>query len=156
MWQESRATDYLFIAFGIWLALLSFYLIRTVGHWRKITRSTRGQNLDQILENILARQNIEAKRIQELSEGIAKLETIQKGNFSKHAFIRFNPFEDTGGDQSFAIAFLDGANNGIVISSLHSRGGTRIYAKQVLGGKPKTHQFSKEEKEVVEKAARQS
>jgi len=154
MWQDLRATDYLLIVFGIWLALLSFYLIRTIGHWRKITKSTKGHNLDQILENILARQNIEAKRIHEVSGEIAKLETLQKGNFSKYALIRFNPFEDTGGDQSFAVAFLDGEGNGVVISSLHSRAGTRIYAKQVLAGKPKTHEFSKEEKEVVEKAAR--
>jgi hypothetical protein len=154
MWQDLRATDYLLIVFGIWLALLSFYLIRIVGHWRKITKSTKGHNLDQILENILARQNIEAKRIHEVSGEIAKLETLQKGNFSKYALIRFNPFEDTGGDQSFAVAFLDGIGNGIVISSLHSRAGTRIYAKQVLAGKPTNHEFSKEEKEVVEKAAR--
>mgnify|MGYP001581619117 FL=1 len=53
------------------------------------------------------------------------------------------------------VALLDGANNGIVISSLHSREGTRVYAKSVVGAKAHTHPFSKEEKEVVEKAARQ-
>ena len=152
MWQDLHATDLLLTIFGIWLALLSFYLIRTISHWRKVTKSSRGQNLDQIIENILAKQNIEAKRIHELAEGIAKVESIQKSNISKYALIRFNPFEDTGGDQSFAVAFLDGLDNGIVISSLHSRTGTRIYAKQVSQGKPKTHVFSKEEKEVVEKA----
>lgn len=74
--------------------------------------------------------------------------------FQKSAFVRYNPFEETGGDQSFIVAILDGNNSGFVISSLHSRNGTRIYAKQISMGK-ESHQLSKEEKEVVEKAARQ-
>jgi hypothetical protein len=43
--------------------------------------------------------------------------------------VRFNPFRETGGDQSFALAMADADGNGAVISSLHSRDATRIYAK---------------------------
>jgi hypothetical protein len=49
--------------------------------------------------------------------------------------VRFNPFEDTGGNQSFAIALLDAHGDGVVISSLHARGSTRIYAKAVRAGR---------------------
>jgi hypothetical protein len=49
--------------------------------------------------------------------------------------VRFNPFEDTGGNQSFAIALLDALGDGVVISSLHARGSTRIYAKSVRAGR---------------------
>jgi hypothetical protein len=48
--------------------------------------------------------------------------------------VRFNPFQDTGGDQSFALALLDRGGDGVVVSSLHSRTGTRFYAKPVKGG----------------------
>jgi hypothetical protein len=48
--------------------------------------------------------------------------------------IRFNPFEDTGSDQSFAIALLDDARDGIVLSSLHGRANTRLFAKPVENG----------------------
>lgn len=92
-------------------------------------------------------------QVNQLTEKIEKLEAAQKDTIQKHALVRFNPFEDTGGDQSFALALLDEKDNGIVISSLHSRGGTRVYAKQVVAAKASVHQFSKEEKEVVEKAA---
>ena len=50
--------------------------------------------------------------------------------------VRFNPFEDTGGNQSFAIALLDAHGDGVVISSLHARGSTRLYAKAVRAGRP--------------------
>lgn len=154
-WQDLGATYYLLFAVGIWLALLSFYLIRTIGHYKRITKGVKGQNIGQILETVLSKQNLEAKQIAQILLEFKNLQYTQRGSFQKAALIRFNPFEDTGGDQSFAIAILDRGNNGLVISSLHSRGGTRIYAKQVNEGKATTHQFSKEEREVVEKAARQ-
>ena len=69
--------------------------------------------------------------------------------------MRFNPFEDTGGDQSFALALLDRENNGIIISSLYGREGTRVYAKAVDHGTPK-HAISEEEREALERASRKS
>jgi hypothetical protein len=45
--------------------------------------------------------------------------------------VRFRAFQDTGGDQSFALALADGEGNGVVISALYGRNKTRIYAKPV-------------------------
>ena len=149
-------TDYPLIFVVIWLLTLSFYLIKSIGRIRKITKGAKAASLDQILENILSRQTIEAKQVAQFVNKLDNINDRQKKFLTKHALIRFNPFEDTGGDQSFALSLLDSENNGIVISSLHSRSGTRFYAKQVSGAKPTSHPFSKEEKEVVEKAARQS
>jgi hypothetical protein len=47
--------------------------------------------------------------------------------------VRFRAFQDTGGDQSFALALADGEGNGVVISALFGRGATRIYAKPIQG-----------------------
>ena len=154
--QFSMFTDYPLIFVVIWLLTLSFYLIKSIGRIRKITKGAKAASLDQILENILSRQTIEAKQVAQFVNKLDNINDRQKKFLTKHALIRFNPFEDTGGDQSFALSLLDGENNGIVISSLHSRSGTRFYAKQVSDAKPTSHPFSKEEKEVVEKAARQS
>jgi hypothetical protein len=49
--------------------------------------------------------------------------------------VRYNPFEETGGNQSFALALLDADGNGWVLSSLHARAGTRMYAKAISGGR---------------------
>ena len=48
-------------------------------------------------------------------------------------FVRFRAFQDTGGDQSFALALADGEGNGVVLSALYGRGKTRVYAKPVQG-----------------------
>jgi hypothetical protein len=62
--------------------------------------------------------------------------------------VRFNPFDDTGSDQSFAIALLDERRDGIVLSSLHGRTNTRIFAKPVEGGTSR-HALSDEESEAI-------
>lgn len=152
MWWQPITENFESIL-AIWLVILSFYLIKTVGHYRKLTKGTNAQNLSAILENIANKQNMQGTQTAQLLSEISKLQDIQKIQFQKFAMIRFNPFEDVGGDQSFVIALLDGENSGFVLSSLHSRAGTRIYAKEVKVGKASTHQFSKEEEEVVVKAA---
>ena len=63
----------------------------------------------------------------------------------------YNPFSDTGGDQSFAIALLDSLGNGVVLSSLHSRTDTRVFAKAVQNGRSK-YQLSDEEQDAIKKA----
>lgn len=144
--------DYLLIGLGTWLLILSFWMIKTAGDWRKLTRSGKNLNLAQILENLAKSQSLDAKRITQLEKAVSKVETAGKSHFRKQALLRFNPFEDTGGDQSFVLALLDDGNSGVVISSLHSRNGTRVYAKEVAAGSSGSHQFSKEEREVVAKA----
>ncbi len=65
---------------------------------------------------------------------------------------RYNPYDETGGDQSFSIALLDNRGTGVVVTSLHARSGTRVFAKPVTGGKSGKYQFSKEEELVIKKA----
>lgn len=156
MIENLSLTDYFLIAAGIWFAALTFFLVKTIGQYKRLTRGAGNLNLDQILAALGKKLDLDEKRIDQLSQEVASLEKQNLLNFQKLELVRFNPFEDTGGDQSFVLALLDRQNNGIVISSLHSRNGTRVYAKPVAGGKPTTHEFSKEEKEVVAKAAQPS
>jgi hypothetical protein len=65
--------------------------------------------------------------------------------------VRYNPFQDTGGDQSFALALLDKRGDGVVVSSLHSRTMTRFYAKPIKGGVSPLS-LSEEEVQAVQQA----
>lgn len=152
--EKLQFVDYLIAAVLVWLVVLSACFIKVLGSWSKLTRSGKDLNLQGILENIIGREQSMNRRVEILGEEINKLQGESKGYFQKHALVRFNPFEDTGGDQSFIVALMTGANNGFVISSLHSRNGTRVYAKQIAGAKASSNELSKEEKEVVEKAVK--
>ena len=63
------------------------------------------------------------------------LEATGRRAIQRVGLVRFNPFEDTGGNQSFALALIDASGTGFVLSSLHTRTGTRVYAKAVSDGR---------------------
>ena len=65
----------------------------------------------------------------------ALVERDLQGAYGRVGLVRFNPFEgDTGGNQSFALALLGGRGDGFVVSSLHARAVTRMYAKAITAG----------------------
>jgi hypothetical protein len=92
------------------------------------------------------------KDVQELYNISNQINALSLRGLHKVAMIRFNPFKDLGGDQSFSIALLNGKNNGIVISSLHTREGTRVYSKAISSGKSEKHPLTEEEEQVVKQA----
>jgi hypothetical protein len=67
--------------------------------------------------------------------------------------VRYNPFEDTGSNQSFVLAMLDARGDGFVLSSLHSRQATRMFLKPVSGGRA-DGAVSQEESEAIRLAAK--
>jgi hypothetical protein len=136
----------------LWLLILQISL-------RRLKKKTGDFNLGETglkIEESLARN---AKLIKALDKDVQELYNIsnQINNLSlrglhKVAMIRFNPFKDLGGDQSFSIALLNGKNNGLVISSLHTREGTRVYSKAIASGKSEKYPLTEEEEEAVKKA----
>jgi len=74
------------------------------------------------------------------------------GTIEKIELIRFNPFDDIGGDQSFILVLLDKNNSGVLLTSLHHRSFTRIYAKPIKDGQGDNITLSKEEKSAILKA----
>ena len=94
------------------------------------------------------------ERIKEAFQKIKVLEDICETTIRKTSIIRFNPFNEMGGNQSFILALLDDKNNGFLISSLFSNEGNRVYAKTVKNGKS-DYILSKEEVMAIDRAMRQ-
>jgi hypothetical protein len=117
----------------------------------QLTGGVEGGDLEAILGEHLETVHQVGRDLDELTARMAFVESTARHHFAKEGLVRFNPFPDTGGNQSFALALLDESDDGVVISSLHSRTGTRIYAKGVTGGKADTS-LSAEEQEAIESA----
>ena len=109
------------------------------------------EDLERLLKKQLKESEKQRKEIKEIFEEIAKLDRHSQKSFQKIGLIRFNPFKNVGGDQSFSVALLDLDDNGFVITSLYGREGNRIYAKPINNGKSK-YSLSEEEKEAINKA----
>lgn len=84
----------------------------------------------------------------------AELESVKKQmakSVDKIGIVRFNPFHEIGGDQSFAIALLNQENTGVVITSHYGKDFSKLYAKPVKSGSSE-YPLSEEEKEAMKKA----
>lgn len=90
-------------------------------------------------------------RVDDLGGRLPVAESRSTVALQRVGVVRFNPFEDTGGQQSFAVAMLDARGSGVVISSLHSRQATRVYLKQITEGKTEM-QLGNEEAEAIRQA----
>ena len=102
---------------------------------RGLTRGGDGGSLEAILGGRLDKVDEVSRELDELAARMAILEGAQRRAFQRVGLVRYNPFEETGGNQSFALALLDAAGDGWVLSSLHARSGTRVYAKAIKGGR---------------------
>lgn len=91
------------------------------------------------------------KKVLELSKSLEELQQGMKKALVKVGVVRFNPFRETGGDQSFAIALLDEYNTGFVVMSHYMKDHNRLYAKPVVKGVSE-YTLSEEEKEAMKKA----
>lgn len=136
----------------VWLALLTFFTWRTHRLSRSLFGDTKKEDLKEILQEHISRVGLVQVRLNDLEKMTAEVKRKGAKHISKVGVVRFNPFEDTGGDQSFALALLDEDDDGVVISSLHGRARTRMYAKPVRGGSHVEYEFSEEEKEAIRKA----
>lgn len=135
-----------------WVTGLTVLLVQTRSHYRRLTKNVAKKELKTVLEDLLNRAELTRKQLQALEGELKQLDVKSLGFIQKIGFVRFNPFPQTGGDQSFCLALLDAKDSGFVLSSLHSREATRFYAKTVRGGKGETHELSKEERQAIKNA----
>jgi hypothetical protein len=121
------------------------------GRLAGLTRGGDGTSLESTLHATLERVGALSGGVEQLRGRTAVLETVQRVAIQRMGLVRYNPFEDTGGNQSFAVALLDANGDGVVMSSLHARQNTRIYAKAVVGGRSEAA-LSDEESEALRQA----
>ena len=100
-----------------------------------LTRGADGGSLEAVLAANMSKVDAVARELADLAARTAVIEVAQRRAFQRAGLIRYNPFEETGGNQSFALALLDAQGSGWVLSSLHARSGTRVYAKAITAGR---------------------
>ena len=162
----------LVVAF-LWLLIGQARSLQATRRYRALTQGVDGANLEQALRQLIAQVDRlreqgqvltqqQAQQGDQLSAEVRRLDTQAQQTtlrlsdrldrtLHRVGVVRFNPFQDAGGDQSFAVALLDEHGNGVVFNGLHSRTGSRVYAKPVTDG-ISVYNLSQEEQEAIRKA----
>ncbi len=135
-----------------WLGTLTVLFISVLKTFKHLTKGVSDKDLKVVLDEVLKGIEKEKGISSELGKKLEELRLDGLNHVQKIGFIRYNPFSETGGNQSFVLAVLDGKDSGVVITSLHSRDSTRVFAKPVKEGKEAGFEFSKEEIQAIVEA----
>lgn len=137
----------------IWAGVSASRLSKLSAKMAVFLSGEEGKSLETVILGHSEQLRHMDKEIQDLFEISNKIHGLAKRGIHKVGVVRFNPFKDIGGDQSFALALLDGRHDGLVVSSLHTREGTRVYAKPIAKGESPQYTLTDEEKEALRLAA---
>lgn len=124
---------------------------RLLKKYNTLFRGAEGRNLEVILSQHMANVSAALGRVKELESLCRKLEEMSVRSIQYKGLVRYDAFDNVGGEQSFSLALLDRNRDGVVITSLFGRDETRVYAKEIRGGKS-AHALSEEEKEALRRA----
>lgn len=149
-------TVLLIITVLILIALIIFIRIniklsRLNRQYQRLMQGTDGVNIEKLLLEHIEEVRRAVHKVDDLATSVSRLDRLSRGCVQKVGVVRFNAFEDTGSDLSFAIALLDQQDNGVVLSSLYGRNENRMYAKPITNGKS-PYLLSVEEQAALQKA----
>ena len=108
-------------------------------------------NMEKLLIDCVAKAEAIDDKYAKVIETVTDMQKNMQYCCQKVGIIRYNPFEEMGGNLCFAVALLDAEDTGVVINGIHSRTGTFTYAKPVELG-VSTYILTKEEQEAIDKA----
>ena len=132
----------------LWNVYLHFGLFKVKKRSRIFFENKEAKDLEDIIYGQVKKTDKIGVEIKELTESDKKIRENLSKCVQKVGVVRFNPFENVGGNQSFAIALLDNCLDGVIILSLYSRDGVRTYSRLIKKGKAE-HKLSTEEEEAI-------
>jgi len=138
------------------VVLLALYLINVI-LLKKMNKKYKifmkkignGQNLEDVLNNYLQKVEDVEKNNKEIIKYCEKLDEEISICIKKVGMVRYNAFQDTGSDLSFALALLNDHNDGVILNGIYSREMSNIYAKKIKNSKC-NNKLSEEETKALE------
>jgi len=113
-----------------------------------------GGDFEDMIKDFIQRSNAIDERHSRIINDIRAIQRQLKFCVQKIGIVRYNPFDDVGGDLCYAVAVLDQNNDGFVLNSVYSRDGCYTYAKPIENGKCPKYKLSGEEEEAVIRAVK--
>ncbi|MFC5529583.1 DUF4446 family protein [Cohnella yongneupensis] len=143
---------------GLLLLIVLFVVIGMAGKLRKLKTAhqklmgeTGVNNFEDVMHTIHTRLSAVDSKLDEQHTVLGKHErrlAALKGRIGVH---RFNAFSDSGSDLSFSVAFVNEAQDGVVITGIHGREQTFLYAKPIDKGQS-AYMLTPEEKTAISQA----
>jgi len=140
-----------FVLTGIFVIVGAIWIFITEKRLKRFFAGKKARDLEEAIVTIEAEVSRLTKAKENTEKELATINAKLKKSIRGLETVRFNPFPDQGGNQSFAIGLLNEEGDGVVVSSLYSRERMSIFAKPIKNNKSE-YELSAEEKEALKKA----
>ncbi|TVY10705.1 DUF4446 family protein [Paenibacillus cremeus] len=147
--------EVLLLATGI---ILLLFLIVLISFWVKLNKLRKNYtsllngsgevNVEEVLIGMQDKGNRQTERIEASERSIQAMQDQLRSMKSHIGIHRYNAFAESGSDLSFSVAVLDEKQDGVVLTGIHSRDHTYVYAKPIEQGQS-SYTLSPEEKEAI-------
>ncbi|AEV66769.1 DUF4446 family protein [Acetivibrio clariflavus] len=117
--------------------------------YKKFFKNSDDLNVERLVEENIDLCNEILNKNKDIESKINYIERNMLQCVQKVGIVRYNAFDDVGSNLSFAIALLDGNDNGIVLNGIYSRESTTTYAKSIINGQSK-YPLSAEEIQAID------
>ncbi len=143
-------TFLLAIALVIATGILTFYVVQLQKKLRIFMTGKDGANLETTLTILTERVDGVEETLQAHKEGLEYIDARVKRSIRGYSLVRYNAYDDAGGEQSFASGLLDEHGDGYILSVITNRNHVGVYAKKVTTGKADVSLTPEEQQALTE------
>ncbi len=160
-WATGQLAWFVPLVLAVGLGLLGWLiaLVRRLGrlerHYHRLTDGADGPDLMAALDRQLARTEACEARLAAAEARLQLTAEALRWPLQDYGLVRFDAFDDVGGEVSFAVVLLDDRGEGLALSSLFGRDGSSTYAKRI-GPQTRAEELSDEEREAWAVALRRA
>lgn len=122
--------------------------------YKTLLKGVDGKNLEQLMLNNAKTLEQAIFKLEIMEDRLKNVEQATVKSIQRVGIVRFNAFQEMGGDLSYSLALLDQKGNGVIVSSIYGRDEARTYAKPIKAGKS-TYQLSEEEELAIQKTLKE-
>lgn len=150
--------DYLFIGITAVIVILTITLILLIVQIRKTSKLKKrldkfllgkdGMSLENDIISLFEDNKFLKASTEKNKKDIRSLYKNMESAFQKMGLVKYDAFNQMGGQLSFCLALLDENNNGFIINSVHSTEGCYSYTKEIKQGESSIP-LGKEEEEAL-------
>lgn len=136
--------------FSTIIAIIScYYTIKTKRRYEKIAMKLgNGEDISNILKKYIAQVNELNEKDNQIIDYCNKINLEENKSIKKIGLVKYNLYNTTKNNLSFALALLNKQNSGIIINSIYGIDNSNVYCKEIIEGESKV-KLSLEEKEAL-------
>lgn len=124
---------------------------RLKNSYQTFMRGKDGKSLEESMREKFEEAETIIKVTKQNRADIRDMRKVLDQNFQKVGIVKYDAFNEMGGKLSFAVAMLDGKNNGWIMNAMHSREGCYTYVKEIVNAESYV-ELAEEEAEALDKA----